>query len=114
MSHIAANEGYGLKLEDGSTIFELFLQRTKSWLADGVIMGSTRPEKIKFAKSILEGSPCKIFSPGSGAQGGNPSAALDAGSDYLIYGRSIVASKNPQAAVKEIYHSLLPWVEGKR
>ncbi len=87
MSHIAANEGYGLKLEDGSTIFELFLQRAKSWSADGVILGSTRPEKIKFAKSKLEGSSCKIFSPGSGAQGGDPTAALDAGSDYLIYGR---------------------------
>ena len=91
MSHSGAAEGFGLKLEDGSTIFELFLDRAKSWSADGVILGSTRPEKIELAKSNLNGSYCKIFSPGSGAQGGDPVAALNAGSDYLIYGRSIVA-----------------------
>ena len=113
MSHPGAEEGYGLELKNGREIFEVFLERAKSWSADGVIMGSTRPEKIRLAKSILRGTDCKILSPGSGAQGGSPSAALEAGADFLIFGRSIIQSRDPKQAVTEIFHSLLPSMKEK-
>jgi orotidine-5'-phosphate decarboxylase len=41
-----------------------------------------------------------IFSPGVGAQGGDPKQAIAAGSDYLIIGRSIYAEGNPSVAAK--------------
>ena len=110
MSHKGAEEGYGLELRNGKTVHELLLQRAKSWKADGVIIGTTKPEKISAAKTFL-GSRIKIFSPGSGPQGGDPNKSLKAGADYLIFGRSIVESKNPQDAVKRIYRSQLAWTK---
>ncbi len=112
MSHRGAEEGYGLRLEKGETIHELFLEHARDWKADGVVMGTTRPEKILAARNFL-GSRIKIFSPGSGAQGGNPVASLKAGADYLIFGRSIVESGDPNQAVREIYQSLLAWRENR-
>ncbi|MDG6995914.1 MAG: orotidine 5'-phosphate decarboxylase [Nitrososphaerota archaeon] len=105
MSHAGAGEGYGLKLADGRTISQLFLEKAVSWGADGVILGTTRPEQISRARQVL-GSRIKIISPGSGAQGGNPVASLRAGADYLIYGRAIVGDSNPKAAVKRIREAL--------
>lgn len=105
MSHAGAGEGYGLKLADGRTVSELFLEKTVSWGADGVILGTTRPEQISRAKQVL-GSGIKIIAPGSGAQGGNPTASLRAGADYLIYGRAIIGDPDPRAAVKRIHEAL--------
>ena len=110
MSHKGAEEGYGLKLEDGRTLYEVFLDRAKSWNVDGVVVGTTRPEEIAQARKRL-GRDILLFSPGSGAQGGDPIKSLEAGADYLIFGRSIVDAKNPGSAVKEIRESLLPWIE---
>jgi orotidine-5'-phosphate decarboxylase len=110
MSHKGAEEGYGLKLEDGRTLYELFLDRAKSWNVDGVIMGTTRPEKIVYARKRL-GRDILILSPGSGAQGGDAIKSLEAGADYLIFGRSIVDAENPGSAAKRIRESLLPWLE---
>ena len=112
MSHKGAREGYDLKLAESRKMYELMLSRARRWKADGVIVGTTRPEKISRARKIL-GSKVKIFSPGSGAQGGNPMKALEAGSDYLIFGRSIVQSENPGEAVREIYRSQLAWRDNR-
>jgi orotidine-5'-phosphate decarboxylase len=105
MSHRGADEGFGLKLADGGTIFDLFLERALSWGSDGVILGSTRPGKIAQARSILKGD-VKIFCPGSGAQGGNPVEAMKAGADYLILGRSIVNGHDPKEAIRLVYEKL--------
>jgi orotidine-5'-phosphate decarboxylase len=105
MSHRGADEGYGLKLYNGRTIFREFLERAKNWKADGMILGSTRPEKIVEARKVL-GPRVKLICPGSGAQGGNSVESLKAGADYLIYGRAIVQSKNPGEAAKDILRSL--------
>ncbi|HZW57212.1 MAG TPA: orotidine 5'-phosphate decarboxylase / HUMPS family protein [Nitrososphaerales archaeon] len=110
MSHGGADEGYGLKLDSGKTMFETFLERANNWGSDGVIVGSTRPDKIRRARAALQ-TRIKILSPGSGAQGGNSLEALEAGADYLIYGRSIVSNPYPAAAAREVYRSLLPWTE---
>ncbi|MHB1909119.1 MAG: orotidine 5'-phosphate decarboxylase / HUMPS family protein [Nitrososphaerales archaeon] len=110
MSHPAADEGYGLELANHKTLHELFLERAIKWKSDGIIIGSTRPEKIRFAREKI-GKRIKIFSPGSGAQGGDALKALRAGSDYLIIGRKIIESKEPKVTASSIYDLLLPWIE---
>jgi orotidine-5'-phosphate decarboxylase len=113
MSHKGADEGFGLVLKDGKTMYELFLERAKKWDVDGVIVGSTRTERIITARKVL-GSEIKIISPGSGAQGGDPVKSLNAGSDYLIVGRSIVESANPKGEAKRLFDSLLSWTDSHR
>jgi len=113
MSHPGADEGYGLELKSGGTLFDKFLQRASEWNVDGIIVGSTRPERISYAKKSVAHS-VRIFSPGSGAQGGNAKDSIDAGSDFLIFGRSIVDSGNPGLAAKEIHSAMLPSILGKR
>ncbi len=108
MSHKGADDGYGLKLADGRTMFELMLERTKLWSADGVIVGATRTEMISKAREDL-GRDIKIFSPGHGAQGGEALESLKAGADYLIYGRSIISARDPREAAKSIHHSVRAW-----
>jgi orotidine-5'-phosphate decarboxylase len=110
MSHKAADEGYGLVLQNNKTMFDLFLERTNEWNADAVIVGSTRPERIHYARDKLA-SEIKIISPGSGAQGGDAISSLNSGSDYLIVGRSIVEAENPKAEASRLFHALLPWIE---
>lgn len=108
MSHKGADEGYGLSLKDGRILSDIFLERAKSWGADAVILGTTRIEKIAAAKNAL-GDEVRLICPGSGAQGGDARAALDAGADYLIFGRSIIGEADPREAVKNLCYSLSPW-----
>jgi orotidine-5'-phosphate decarboxylase len=68
--------------------------------ADGVVAPATRPDRIKFIRSIV-GSRI-IISPGVGIQGGSAKSAWDAGADYLIIGRSITSSENPMASLKRL------------
>jgi len=68
--------------------------------ADGVVAPATRPERIELVRSTIGDKV--IISPGVGTQGGSPRAALDAGADYLIVGRSITGSKNPRKAADDI------------
>ena len=44
----------------------------------------------------------KIFSPGIGVQGGSPVSAILNGSDYIIIGRSLYNSSNPEEYVDKI------------
>lgn len=106
MSHKGADEGYGLQLGDGRTVSDVFLERARSWGADGVILGTTRIDKIIAARRML-GNTIKLICPGSGAQGGDPKAALQAGADYLIFGRSILGESDPGYAIKNLSLSLL-------
>jgi|SRR5579875_591778 len=106
MSHRGASEGFGLKLNDGREVFDLFLERANQWGSDGVVIGSTRPQSIEYAKKKLRSQRIKIFSPGSGAQGGSAAESLAAGADYLIYGRSIISAKDPRLAAREIFEKL--------
>jgi orotidine-5'-phosphate decarboxylase len=101
MSHPGADEGYGLETREGSTLFELMLKRANEWGSDGVIVGSTRSDRIAQARSILN-RDIAIISPGSGTQGGDADASLKAGSDYLVYGRSVITSNDPAKEAKRI------------
>jgi orotidine-5'-phosphate decarboxylase len=104
MSHKAAWEGYGQKVHDPNTSeskpqYTVFAQKAILWNADGVIIGATFPEKIQEIHTIL-GDKVPIYSPGVGAQGGEIKAAVKAGSQYLIIGRSITLADNPGQASK--------------
>ena len=68
--------------------------------ADGVVAPATRPERIRLIRSIVGDKI--IISPGVGVQGGSARAALEAGADYLIVGRSVTSSEDPIASLKRI------------
>ena len=106
MSHPGADEGYGLELKNGGSVFDLMLERANSWGSDGVIMGTTRTEKIRIARSKLK-KEIRIISPGSGAQGGDAKVAMEAGADYLIFGRSIVSEPDPRKAARRIFETMM-------
>ncbi|GBC72746.1 Orotidine 5'-phosphate decarboxylase [archaeon HR04] len=80
-----------------STIYRVFLGWALAADADGIVVGSTRPEMIRECRAYIEDAHMNvaIFSPGSGAQGGDPSAALSNGADYIIVGRSILNADDP-------------------
>ncbi|MCX6678540.1 MAG: orotidine-5'-phosphate decarboxylase [Methanothrix sp.] len=73
--------------------------------AAGVVAPATRPERIKLIRSII--GERIIISPGVGAQGGCAGAALQAGADYLIVGRSVYEAEDPLASAKKLL-ALLP------
>ena len=82
-------------------LYQLFLDWAISQKADGVIVGATYPEIIKFCKNRIK-NKLYIFSPGVGTQGGTPSQVISAGSDFLIVGRSILNSDNPGEISKKL------------
>jgi len=71
---------------------------------DGVVAPATRPDRIRLVRSIV--GERAIISPGVGAQGGSARAALAAGADYLIVGRSITESPNPAASADAILREI--------
>lgn len=71
---------------------------------DGVVAPATRPERIRLVRSIV--GQRAIISPGVGAQGGSGRAALEAGADSLIVGRSITESPNPAASADAILREI--------
>jgi len=106
MSHKAAPEGYGQTIIDPKTGEKIpqyvsFAKKALKYGASGAVVGATFPEKIKEVHKIL-GDKVPIFSPGIGAQGGEITAALKAGSRYLIVGRSIIGTANPTEAARQI------------
>lgn len=106
MSHKGSNEGYGqmiynTKTDDKLLQYASFAKKALRWNAGGAVVGATYPEKIREIHKIL-GEKTPIYSPGIGAQGGAIMSALDAGARYLIVGRTITLSENPEEAAKRI------------
>jgi orotidine-5'-phosphate decarboxylase len=73
--------------------------------ATGVVAPATRPDRIKRIRSII--GERVIISPGVGTQGGSAGAALQAGADYLIVGRSVYEAEDPVASAKKLLALLL-------
>ncbi|MDD1705888.1 MAG: orotidine-5'-phosphate decarboxylase [Methanoregulaceae archaeon] len=66
--------------------------------ADGIIAPATRPDRVLLLRNIV--GEKKIYSPGVGAQGGDP--ALLAGLvDGIIVGRQIYSSPDPASAAAQ-------------
>jgi orotidine-5'-phosphate decarboxylase len=68
--------------------------------ATGIVAPGTRPERIKKLRETV--GDLLIIAPGIGVQGGSASAALTAGADYVIVGRTIYEAQQPKKAVEEL------------
>jgi orotidine-5'-phosphate decarboxylase len=104
MSHKAAWEGYGQKIQQHNKLtaqYVAFAKKALEWNADGVIVGATYPEKIKEVRQILK-DKVPVYSPGVGAQGGDVQSAIQAGAEYLIVGRAILNAPNPATTARKI------------
>ena len=107
MSHPGASDFFALELggPKGARLYELFVRKAVDWGADGLVVGATRPEAIRAVRE-LAGPKALIFSPGVGAQGGEPRSALEAGADFLIVGRSIVMADEPAKAAETLLNAI--------
>lgn len=106
LCHMSAPEArlsYDMEINLGKkqNLYQLFLDWALESKADGIIVGATFPDIIKYCKKKT-GQKLDIISPGVGTQGGDANDVLSAGSDYLIVGRSILNSKNPVKIAKEL------------
>lgn len=105
LCHMSAPEAklsYESKIKSSNMeLYKLFLKWALQKKTDGIIVGATYPEIIKYCKKHA-GKKLDIYSPGIGTQGGNVQKAILAGSDFLIVGRSILDSKNPLKVAKSL------------
>lgn len=106
MSHKAAWEGYGQAVYDAvkkeaKPQYVIFAEKALSWGADGGVVGATYPSKIREVHGIF-GDSVPIYSPGVGVQGGDLKSAIEAGTRYLIVGRSITLASEPDKAARDI------------
>ncbi|HUU75436.1 MAG TPA: orotidine-5'-phosphate decarboxylase [Methanoregulaceae archaeon] len=67
--------------------------------ADGIIAPATRPERIVELRKII--GAAKIYSPGVGAQGGDPSVVAGL-VDGIIAGRQIYQAQNPEKEAEKL------------
>ena len=110
MSHKGAYEGYGQAVYQESTEEKIsqyisFANKAGKWGADGVVVGATFPDKMREIYGIL-GNKIPIYSPGIGTQGGKALSAINAGSRYLIIGRSITLAENPKTMVQNLIRKI--------
>jgi len=82
-------------------LYKIFLDWAQKNKSDGIIVGATYPDIIKFCKKKV-GRKMQIYSPGVGTQGGNASKARHLGADFLIVGRTILNAKNPIQVAKKL------------
>lgn len=98
MSAPEARVSYEMKIKLSNSksahLYQLFLESAISSRVDGIIVGATYPKIIKYCHKKANDS-LNIYSPGIGTQGGKITQVLNAGSDFLIIGRTILNAKNP-------------------
>jgi orotidine-5'-phosphate decarboxylase len=106
LCHMSAPEAklsYDLEIKMGKKqqLYQLFLDWAIASKVDGIVVGATFPEIIRYCKKKV-GTKLDIFSPGIGTQGGSAKEVISAGTDYLIIGRTILNDKNPVTISKEL------------
>lgn len=82
-------------------LYQLFLDWAISGNVDGIIVGATFPNIIRYCAK--KSKKLQIFSPGIGTQGGDLSLAISSGSDYLIVGRTILEDKDPKSVAEKLH-----------
>jgi len=99
MSAPEARASYEMKIQLNNSksipLYQLFLKSALANKVDGIIVGATYPKIIKYCNKKIKEN-LNIYSPGIGTQGGKVAEVLNAGSDFLIIGRTILNAKNPQ------------------
>jgi orotidine-5'-phosphate decarboxylase len=109
LCHMSAPEAkisYEMKVKSensktSTSLYQLFLKYSIANKVDGIIVGATYPEIIKFCNKKSKGN-LNIYSPGVGTQGGKIKDVINAGSNFLIVGRTILNAKNPARIAEEI------------
>lgn len=106
LCHMSAPEAklsYDMEINVGKKqqLYQLFLNWAIVSKADGIVVGATFPEIIRYCNKKT-GTKLDIFSPGIGTQGGSAKEVISAGTDYLIVGRTILNNKNPISVLKEL------------
>ncbi len=109
--HAGRKPAMGLKTLGRTATLADLLVYCKTCKASKTLAGATYPEKIREIHAVLK-DKFAIYSPGVGAQGGDAEAAVKAGADYLIVGRSIVEAKDPAKTAGQIRDSA--WQSLKR
>jgi orotidine-5'-phosphate decarboxylase len=100
MSHRGAEEVFARKLANGRPLYHLFVAMAKELGADGLIVGATRPERIREVRRLAPG--LHIYSPGIGPQGGSLEEAIRAGADYIIVGRQLLEGPRLMGRAQEM------------
>lgn len=77
--------------------------------ASGVVAPATRPQRVTEIRKII-GNKLSIISPGVGAQGGRACDVIKAGADWVIVGRSIYQSDEPELAAKKIVDEIKTFI----
>jgi len=72
---------------------------------DGLIAPGTRPERIREVRRQA-GDDVWILSPGIGTQGGSAKAAIEAGADFVIVGRSLCKATDPAKEAKALVEGM--------
>lgn len=67
---------------------------------EGLVVPATKPVLVKAARKAAPNAI--LVAPGVGAQGSSPGSALEAGADFEIVGRMIVASPDPSSAARTV------------
>ncbi len=93
MSHPGARLTFGGCMD----VIDDVVEAVRPW---GLVAPATQPEVVRRARSRYP--DVVILSPGVGAQGAAPGAAICAGADYEIVGRSITRSGDPLGALREL------------
>ena len=102
MSAPSAKYTYELDVkQEEKKIYQIFLEWAINQKADGIIVGATYPDVIKYCKNKTK-NKLDIYSPGVGTQGGHASEVINVGSDFLIVGRTILNAKNPLEVTKKL------------
>ena len=73
----------------------------------GIIAPATRPERVTHLRGVV-GPDVRIITPGVGTQGGGAGAAVAAGADAVIVGRSLYRAEEPS----EVLASLASEIRG--
>ncbi len=108
LCHMSAPEArvtYELKVSAQSKtahLYQMFLRWASELNADGIIVGATFPQIIRYCKQQSKGN-LSIYSPGIGAQEGDIQSTMASGSDYLIVGRAILNSKSPKQTSQSLF-----------
>ncbi|HDD66137.1 MAG TPA: orotidine 5'-phosphate decarboxylase [Nitrososphaeria archaeon] len=80
--------------------FENLVREAVEAGVDGVVVGATKPDLLKRARSLLPDKT--ILSPGVVAQGAEPASALRSGGDFEIVGRALTRSPEPASSARRI------------
>ncbi|GBC74971.1 Orotidine 5'-phosphate decarboxylase [archaeon HR06] len=94
MSHKGAEEFY-------LSLYQKFLEKSLLWGVDGIVVGATNLKILEEVSKKVKGK-LLIFSPGIGFQGGKAKEAIKKGSDFIIVGRSILESEEPEVMAEKI------------